>query len=42
MKGRCARSLDLFIVKRDDLKTVIAGYPWFLDWGATPSSSCAA
>ncbi|MCR5413121.1 MAG: glycogen debranching enzyme N-terminal domain-containing protein [Kiritimatiellae bacterium] len=27
------RSLDLFIVKRDDLKTVIAGYPWFLDWG---------
>ena len=27
------QSLDLFIVKRDDLKTVIAGYPWFLDWG---------
>ncbi|MBQ2346000.1 MAG: glycogen debranching enzyme N-terminal domain-containing protein, partial [Kiritimatiellae bacterium] len=26
-------SIDLFIVKRDDLKTVIAGYPWFLDWG---------
>ena len=26
-------ALDLFIVKRDDLKTVIAGYPWFLDWG---------
>ena len=22
-----------FVVKRDDLKTVIAGYPWFLDWG---------
>ncbi|MEI6810111.1 MAG: amylo-alpha-1,6-glucosidase, partial [bacterium] len=22
-----------FIVKRDDLETVIAGYPWFLDWG---------
>ena len=22
-----------FIVKRDELKTVIAGYPWFLDWG---------
>jgi predicted glycogen debranching enzyme len=22
-----------FIVKRNDLKTVIAGYPWFLDWG---------
>ena len=27
------QSLDLFIVKRDELKTVIAGYPWFLDWG---------
>jgi len=26
-------SLDLFIVKRDNLKTVLAGYPWFLDWG---------
>ncbi len=26
-------AVDLFIVKRDDLKTVIAGYPWFLDWG---------
>lgn len=22
-----------FIVKRDDSRTVIAGYPWFLDWG---------
>ncbi len=27
------KALDLFIVKRDDLKTVLAGYPWFLDWG---------
>ena len=27
------QSLELYIVKRDDLKTVIAGYPWFLDWG---------
>ena len=27
------QALDLFIVKRDDLKTVLAGYPWFLDWG---------
>ena len=26
-------SLSAFVVKRDDLKTVIAGYPWFLDWG---------
>ena len=27
------QSLLLYIVRRDDLKTVIAGYPWFLDWG---------
>ncbi|OQX22767.1 MAG: glycogen debranching protein [Desulfobacteraceae bacterium IS3] len=26
-------SLDAFVVKRDALNTVIAGYPWFLDWG---------
>jgi glycogen debranching enzyme len=26
-------SLRQFIVRRDDHKTVIAGYPWFLDWG---------
>ncbi len=26
-------SLGEFVVKRDNLKTVIAGYPWFLDWG---------
>ena len=27
------RALELFVVRRDNLKTVIAGYPWFLDWG---------
>lgn len=26
-------SMQQFIVKRDAFKTVIAGYPWFLDWG---------
>jgi predicted glycogen debranching enzyme len=26
-------SLNSFIVKRNHLKSVIAGYPWFLDWG---------
>jgi starch synthase (maltosyl-transferring) len=26
-------SLDHYVVRRGDLKTVIAGYPWFLDWG---------
>ena len=28
-----SRALELFMVKRDDVKSVIAGYPWFLDWG---------
>ncbi len=27
------RAIKHFVVKRDDSKTVIAGYPWFLDWG---------
>ena len=26
-------ALEQFIVRRDDLKSVIAGFPWFLDWG---------
>jgi len=26
-------ALNHYVVKRGDLKTVIAGYPWFLDWG---------
>lgn len=26
-------ALDLFMVRRGDNRTVIAGYPWFLDWG---------
>lgn len=26
-------ALNAFMVKRDNLKSVIAGYPWFLDWG---------
>ena len=33
MADALKQALDLFIVKRDELKTVIAGYPWFLDWG---------
>jgi predicted glycogen debranching enzyme len=28
-----ADALALYVVKRDKLSTVIAGYPWFLDWG---------
>jgi len=27
------QSIQQFVVKRDSFKTVIAGYPWFLDWG---------
>jgi len=28
-----SRTLDDFVVRRGSLKSVIAGYPWFLDWG---------
>lgn len=28
-----AQAAQAFVVRRDDGKTVIAGYPWFLDWG---------
>ena len=31
--GHLKKSLEQFIVKRGAGKTVIAGYPWFLDWG---------
>ncbi len=27
------RAAGDFVVRRDDARTVIAGYPWFLDWG---------
>ena len=27
------KAMDYYVVKRGDLKSVIAGYPWFLDWG---------
>ncbi|MFM8470050.1 MAG: amylo-alpha-1,6-glucosidase, partial [Limisphaerales bacterium] len=27
------RAVRVFVVRRDAGKTVIAGYPWFLDWG---------
>ncbi len=28
-----AAALDQFVVRRGEFRTVIAGYPWFLDWG---------
>ncbi|MFZ4396744.1 MAG: amylo-alpha-1,6-glucosidase [Kiritimatiellia bacterium] len=27
------QAMDVYVVQRDDLLTVLAGYPWFLDWG---------
>ena len=27
------RAIAAFVVRRDEGRTVIAGYPWFLDWG---------
>jgi predicted glycogen debranching enzyme len=30
---RLALAADQFVVRRDDLNTIIAGYPWFSDWG---------
>ncbi len=32
-KNKLKAAINQFIVKRDDSLTVIAGYPWFLDWG---------
>ncbi|MCI0612087.1 amylo-alpha-1,6-glucosidase [bacterium] len=31
--GRLDRAADSYIVKRQQGKTIIAGYPWFTDWG---------
>jgi predicted glycogen debranching enzyme len=28
-----ALAAQAFVVRRNDIKTIIAGYPWFLDWG---------
>jgi predicted glycogen debranching enzyme len=30
---RLERAAKQFVVRRGDSKTVVAGYPWFLDWG---------
>ena len=30
---RLKSGIKAFVVKRGKGKTVIAGYPWFLDWG---------
>ena len=31
--GRLDRSADAYLVRRGDGRTVVAGYPWFTDWG---------
>ena len=31
--GNLKKAIRHFIVKRDNFHTIIAGYPWFLDWG---------
>ncbi len=33
LRGLGKAALRPYVVKRDELNTVIAGYPWFLDWG---------
>ncbi len=33
METAMSRALAQFLVRRNHHKTVIAGYPWFLDWG---------
>ncbi|MGI6494943.1 MAG: amylo-alpha-1,6-glucosidase [Kiritimatiellia bacterium] len=33
LSAALSRALDAYIVRRDEHRTVIAGYPWFLDWG---------
>ena len=33
MNSSFERAAKQFVVRRDEGKTVIAGYPWFLDWG---------
>jgi predicted glycogen debranching enzyme len=31
--SRLHRAADAYLVKRDEGKTIVAGYPWFSDWG---------
>ncbi len=33
LEKRMLEAMRSFVVRRGNLKTVIAGYPWFLDWG---------
>src|SRR5436189_5880153 len=31
--GQLALAVQAFVARREEGRTVIAGYPWFLDWG---------
>src|SRR5207245_2928816 len=31
--GRLSRAADAYLARRGEGKTIIAGYPWFTDWG---------
>ena len=33
-------AVEHYVVARDGMKTVIAGYPWFLDWGRDTLICC--
>ncbi len=33
LEAHFSRALEAFVVRRDEGHSVIAGYPWFLDWG---------
>ncbi len=33
MASGLVQAIQAYVVRRDDTKSVIAGYPWFLDWG---------
>jgi glycogen debranching enzyme len=37
---RLSRAAGQFVVRRGEGKTVIAGYPWFLDWGRDTFIAC--
>jgi starch synthase (maltosyl-transferring) len=39
-ESRIAAALDQYVVKRDDGRSVVAGYPWFLDWGRDTLIAC--
>ncbi len=41
-KDAVLQSLDAFIVDRDGKNSVIAGFPWFLDWGRDSLIFCRA